>query len=152
MNPIEAVTSPDPYQFYSELATQKPLNFDETLRMWIASSSDVVASILSDKRFSVRPPTEPIPPVLTGLQSGQVFGALMRMTDGPQQCRLKRSALQAINQDCIDRCRELTRDTMRELKEETAALPSLNIVHKAMFVVPSYVVGTLLGVPSTERP
>jgi cytochrome P450 len=151
MNPVEAATNPNPYPFYSELAIQRPIYFDESLQMWVTSGASIVASILSDKRLGVRPSAAPVPAALVGLRSGDIFGAMMRMTDGPLQCPLKRSALESMNRNCIDRCSEITLNIMSSPKVR-ATTASLETVRRTMFTVPTYVMGTLFGIPSTELP
>ena len=39
LDPISAVTAPDPYEFYSELVAERPLYFDDRLHLWVASSA-----------------------------------------------------------------------------------------------------------------
>ena len=54
LDPISAVTAPDPYEFYSELGAERPLYFDDRLHLWVASSAETVAAVLANPRCRVR--------------------------------------------------------------------------------------------------
>jgi hypothetical protein len=65
-DPIAAVTHPDPYPFYADLAVRRPLYRDEALWLWVASSAAVVTAVLTSDLCRVRPPAEPVPAALLG--------------------------------------------------------------------------------------
>src|SRR5436190_15342527 len=73
LNPIAAVTHPDPYPYYADLVARMPLYYDAELRLWIASSADAVTAVLTSDLCLVRPPTEPIPKALLGSASAEIF-------------------------------------------------------------------------------
>jgi len=81
-NPIEAVTHVDPYPYYRQLREQRPLYFDEGLKLWVASSHAVIDEAFHNVALRVRPPAEPVPQALLGTAAGEVFAQLVRMTDG----------------------------------------------------------------------
>jgi cytochrome P450 len=147
MTPLEAVTAADPYPFYSELVAEKPLYFDNSLGLWVASGAQIVNGVLRDARFKVRPGSEPVPNALLGLRSGDVFGSLMRMTDGPKRCPLKNAALDAINVECANECGRLAFDFANRLKNRSANSSSLDVIRRLMFLLPTYTIGASLGVP-----
>lgn len=62
IDPISAVTHPDPYPYYAQLP---PFYRDETIGMWVASG-DAVARVLTDPAMRVRPPSEQLPEALRG--------------------------------------------------------------------------------------
>src|SRR5690242_17177902 len=88
-NPIEAVTHPNPYPYYSWLAQYQPFYRDETLGVWVAASAQAVEAVLSHPLSQVRPPVEPIPRHLLDSAAGDIFGKLIRMNDGPVHQTLK---------------------------------------------------------------
>lgn len=88
--PVDAVTMPDPYPYYARLVEQQPCYFDEPLGCWVASSAAAVTAVLGDPAFRVRPADQPVPPGIAGTAAGEVFGRLVRMTDGPRQQQLTR--------------------------------------------------------------
>lgn len=149
MNPIEAATRPDPYPFYAELVSTRPFHFDERLQMWIASSASAVSAALSHEHCKVRPHSEPVPKGLLGSDSGEIFGALMRMNDGSMHCPLKKSIIQAANPDVVTECRRLSIPMAAAFLQEASPPSSTFVVRRMMFELPVCVVGALLGIPET---
>jgi cytochrome P450 len=86
-DPIAAVTHPDPYPFYAELAASQPLYHDHALGLWVAASAAAVTAVLTSDLCRVRPPAEPVPGALAGSPAGEVFRRLARMTDGEAHAR-----------------------------------------------------------------
>jgi cytochrome P450 len=87
-HPLAAVTHPDPYPYYARLA-EMDLYRDETLGLWIAASAEAVSAVLTHPASRVRPSAEPIPVALLGSPAAEVFGRLVRMTDGARHAALK---------------------------------------------------------------
>jgi cytochrome P450 len=150
MTPLEAVTATNPYPFYGSLLREKPLYFDEALKMWVASDARFVMDVLKESRLRVRPETERIPNALIDLRSGAVFGSLMRMTDGSRQCPLKSAALDAMNDDCARECSRLALSFTTTFKKDSNDRSSLDVVRRLMFLLPTYTIGACLGVPFNE--
>ena len=88
-HPLAAVTHPDPYPYYAQLARERPLYRDTALGMWIASHPDTIAAILRHPGAHVRPADEPVPRGLCPGPAGDLFGRFVRMNDGAAQARLK---------------------------------------------------------------
>lgn len=86
-NALEAVRHPDPYPYYTQLLTEQPLFFDESLGLWVASGADVVRHALAHPALRVRPIAEPVPRLLAGTPAGDVFALLVRMNDGDFHAR-----------------------------------------------------------------
>jgi cytochrome P450 len=150
MTPIEAVTAIDPYPYYGSLLREKPLYFDETLKMWVVSNAGLVTDVFSDPLFRVRPETERIPNPLTDLQSGAIFGSLMRMTDGPSQCPLKTAASHAINDEYAKECNQIAVSFAAILRKQCSDPKSLDVLRRLMFLLPTFSIGTCLGFHSNE--
>jgi len=83
VNPITAVSHADPYPYYAELVATRPLHRDEALGVWVAASAAAVRAVLTSDLCRVRPEAEPVPRLLLGSPAGNIFGQLVRMTDGP---------------------------------------------------------------------
>ena len=81
-DPIAAVTHPDPWDYYADLAT-RPLHLDDGLRLWVAAAPDDVVAVLTHPDARVRPGREPVPPHLVGTPAGEAFAGMARFTDGP---------------------------------------------------------------------
>src|SRR6267378_1788425 len=88
-DPLAAVTHPDPYPYYTSLVAERPFYRDEALGLWVASSAAAVTAALTSDLCRVHPPTEPVPRALLGSPAGDIFGHLVRMTDGPAHAALK---------------------------------------------------------------
>jgi cytochrome P450 len=96
-NAIAAVTHPDPYPYYLALLDRPALHRDESLGLWIAARADVVTAVLAHPDCRVRPPTEPVPRALVGTPAGDVFGQLVRMTDGEAHYTRKPAVAHALH-------------------------------------------------------
>ena len=89
-DPIAAVTHDDPYAYYRDLAAC-PLHNDERLGLWIAASPADVVEVLGNPLARSRPATAAVPAHLVGTSAGEMFGRLVRMTDGHGQQSLKKA-------------------------------------------------------------
>lgn len=140
-SPIDAVTDPDPYPFYATLVAQRPFYYDESLRMWVASDAATVAAILSHPGCRVRPPSEPVPPGIVGTPAGDVFGQLVRMTDGARQQRVKRLIVAALSQARTETVAALAADRAAFALKASEGVPRSEL----MFAVPAQVLAGLCG-------
>jgi cytochrome P450 len=96
---LELASHTNPYPYYAALQAQ-PLQFDEDLGMWIASSAALLQEIFASSDCIVRPAAEPIPKALVGTGSGEVFQYLIRMNEGSHHQvgkQLLQSSLRSLN-------------------------------------------------------
>ncbi len=142
-NPIAAVTHPNPYPYYAELATSRALYRDEALGIWIASSAATVSAVLASDLCRVRPLTELVPVALLGSAAGDLFGQLVRMNDGTYHDVLKQAVVATLHAIKPTHIVDLSRRLMYRLSEAC----SLQEVASHLSV---YVIATLLGVPDDE--
>ncbi|WP_052868900.1 cytochrome P450 [Streptomyces niger] len=138
--PIEAVRLPDPYAYYATLVAERPFAFDPAVGAWVASDAAAVRAVLTDDALRVRPAAEPVPAGIEGTPAGDVFGSLVRMTDGALQQRLKAVVVDALGR--VD-----TAYAARLAAERTRACldgprPPFE---ELMFGVPARVVAALCG-------
>lgn len=146
-DPIAAVTHPDPYPYYAHLVAEAPLYRDEALGLWVASSAAAVTAALSDDGLCrVRPVAEPVPRALVGSPAGEIFGRLVRMTDGQDRCPLKNAVSAALASVDGPVAAEVSGRWARSLSSEIS--PSPGTISGFAFELPSYVVLSLLGVPA----
>lgn len=89
IDPLGAVTHPDPYPYYRQLAASRPFFRDARLGLWVAAGAREVAAVLAHPDCRVRPPAQPVPPALAGTAAGTLFGRLVRMNDGAGHAPLK---------------------------------------------------------------
>lgn len=94
-NVLKAPSHPDPYPWYAQLRATRPLYFDEAIGLWVASSAALVEEAFQHPGLLVRPPAEPVPKPLLGRPTGDVFGQLVRMTDGDYHDRHKPDVIAA---------------------------------------------------------
>jgi cytochrome P450 len=142
IDPISAVTHPDPYPFYAGLVARRPLYRDDALRLWVASSAEAVTAVLTSDLCRVRPPAEPVPQALLGSPAAEIFRHLVRMNDGPGHCPFKQAVGAAL--DGLDAAR-----IAAESRRWAGALDSQDLAGFA-FRLPVTVVAGLLGVPEDE--
>jgi cytochrome P450 len=152
LDPIAAVTHPDPYPYYASLVAEAPLYRDEPRGLWVASGAAHVTAVLTSERCRVRPAAEPVPAALVGSPAGDVFARLVRMNDGPPHEMAKPAVATALHGldtgGMVDRARVAARRLAAEL--EPAAAPT----HLRDFALhlPVYVVAGLLGVRDEDLP
>lgn len=141
LTPISAVTAQDPYPYYADLVARRPFGFDEHLRMWVAAGAGAVSAVLADPALAVRPPAEPVPAGLVGTAAGDVFGRLVRMTDGPVQQRLKAAVCTALGTAEPARIAAVAAERTRHALRRADSAP----LRELMFGVPAQVVAVLCG-------
>lgn len=140
-DPIAAVTHPDPYPYYADLAARAPLAWDATLGLWVAASAEAVTAVLTSDLCRVRPPSEPVPRALLGSPAAEIFRHLVRMNDGPRHQALKPTITATLGG--LD-----AREAVRRLASELVSLP----VNDFVFRLPVQTVATLLGAPPDALP
>jgi cytochrome P450 len=139
VNPVSAVTQPDPYPYYAELVSGRPGYFDDELNAVVLSSADLVGVALAEPALRVRPAAEPVPAGIVGTAAGEVFSQLVRMTDGTPQRRLKAivsSALGTVDEESV---RQLAARTAGAIIEDSGSLEDI------LFQLPARVVAGLCG-------
>ena len=144
-DPIVAVTHPDPYPWYRQLARTRPFYHDAALKLWVAASASAVGEVLDHPDARVRPPGQPVPPALAGGPAGDLFGRLVRMNDGAAHAALKSIVLRRLAGLDFG----LVRVRAHAL---AAALPRMtdDDAYEAtrwMFTLPVLTVADLLGLP-----
>ncbi len=88
-NLLQAAAHPDPYPYYAALLAERPIYREETLGLWVALGADAVRAVLDSPLCRVRPSAEPVPGTIAGSKAGEVFGNLVRMSDGARHAGLK---------------------------------------------------------------
>ncbi|MGK5628512.1 cytochrome P450 [Streptomyces sp. URMC 123] len=140
-SPVAAVRLPDPYPYYASLVAERPFAHDEGLGAWVASDAAAVTAALAHPALRVRPAAEPVPAGLAGTPAGDVYGDLVRMTDGPLQRRLKHVVTTALGRADTARVAALAADRARR-SLAAGGRPRLGDL---MFGVPARVVAALCG-------
>ncbi len=149
-DPIAAVTHPDPYPYYADLAVNTPLYRDEALGLWIAASAAVTA-VLASEHCAVRPPAELVPSALLASRAADIFLHLARMNDGQAHCPLKQAIAAALATLDRTEAADHSRAWTRVLFGETGQDDPVRLSDLA-FQLPVYVIGQLLGISLDHLP
>ena len=150
--PIAAVTHPDPYPFYAGLVAERPFYRDDALALWVASSAAVVRAVMTSEQCRVRPAAEPVPKALVGSAAGEIFGQLVRMTDGATHTRNKLGVSGHLASIDPVKIAEQAAACARRLADELGPLGSGRSLADFSLRLPSYVVATMLGFPADRLP
>lgn len=146
-DPIAAVTHPDPYPYYRELVARSPFSRNDALGLWVAASADAVTAVLTSPLGRVRPLPEPVPSALAGSPAAEIFGRLVRMTDGPGHGVLKPVVATTIESIDPTVARALAERWAGALAAEIDARSSSKQLDDFTLALSAHVIGSLLGVP-----
>jgi cytochrome P450 len=149
-DPVAAVTHPNPYPYYAELLRHRPFHRDEALGLWVAASARIATAALASPAGRVRPPAEPVPRALLGGAAGEIFGRLVRMTDGDAQARAKRAIVAALASVVPEAAAAEARRWADALTDGAALDPAG--LDALIFALPIHVVGSLLGFAPAQLP
>ncbi|MFD8984731.1 hypothetical protein [Streptomyces sp. NPDC059564] len=141
VTPVEAVRLADPYPFYARLVATRPFAFDEALGAWVAADAAAVRAVLGSGVLRVRPVAQPVPAGIAGTAAGEVFGQLVRMTDGAAAARLKGVVAGALARADTAYAAELAARFTREALAGGGDVP----YEELMFGIPARVVAVLSG-------
>lgn len=144
MNPLKIITTENPYVYYSTLLAENPFHYDEGLGLWVAADASTVEFILLSDAVRVRPLGQDVPAGIAGGAAGDVFGELVRMTDGDVHLKVKSvvvEALSSLNEIEVVHCAQEAADHLSE--------SGINY-QELMFLVPAYVTATLCGFSPRE--
>jgi cytochrome P450 len=143
---LAAVTHPDPYPYYAELARESAPRFDARLKLWIVANPATLKAVLAHPDCRVRPVHEPVPAAIAGA-AGDVFAALVRMNDGERHAvprAVLTQLLAAWNDDVVaSRASRIAAGLLTTLPD-AAALTAY------AFDVPVRTVASLLGCPDAQ--
>lgn len=147
VDPIAAVTHPDPYPYYRELVARSPFSRDDALGLWVAASADAVTAVLTSPLGRVRPLAEPVPSALAGSPAAEIFGRLVRMTDGPGHGVLKPAVATTIESIDPTGARALAERWAGTLATEIDPRSSPKQLDDFTLALSAHVIASLLGVP-----
>ena len=150
--PIAAVTHADPYPYYAALVAERPFYRDEALGLWVASSAATVRAVMTSEQCRVRPAAEPVPKALVGSAAGEIFGQLVRMTDGATHLRNKLGVSGHLASLDPGKIGEQAGACAVRLADELRSLDSGSSLADFSLRLPTYVVATMLGFPADRLP
>ncbi|MCW8176337.1 cytochrome P450 [Verminephrobacter aporrectodeae] len=150
--PLDAPTHPDPYNYYAQLHSAAPVQFDAALNAWVVSSAAAVTQVLENPVARVRPATEPVPPGLLGSQAGLLFRHLVRMNDGPVHERLKCQIARCLDAVSDETLWEIAREAARQCATLTEPVRHPDGLTSFCYQLPAQTMGLLLGLPAAALP
>ncbi|WP_265645035.1 AMP-binding protein [Verminephrobacter aporrectodeae] len=150
--PLDAPTHPDPYNYYAQLHSAAPVQFDAALNAWVVSSAAAVTQMLENPVARVRPAAEPVPPGLLGSQAGLLFGHLVRMNDGPVHERLKCQVARCLDAVSDETLWEVAREAARQCATLTEPVRHPDGLTSFCYQLPAQTMGLLLGLPAAALP
>ena len=132
-DPVAAVTHPDPWDYYADLAT-RPMHFHEGLGSWVAAAPDDVVAVLTHPDARVRPGAEPVPPHLAGTTAGEVFAGMARFTEGPAHAARRQAIVERLDSFTPDQVSDACRAAAATMgdapaEEWMAAFPAAVLAH-----------------------
>jgi len=148
LTPIHAATHHDPYPYYAGLVADKPIYYDQEMKMWVASSAEAVSDVLRSDYCFVRPVAEPVPTRLIGSPAGQVFCHLVRMNDGTAHSQFKPVVAAALEWLNPIRIADQSNRWASFLISQIQPFGFLSGISDFAFQLTLYVVASLLGVPT----
>lgn len=148
-NPIDAVTYPDPGPYYDALAT-RPVTWEESLGLWVASSAADVRAVLGHPAALVRPLGAPVPPALAGSIAADVFGRLVRMRDREERAVVKDAIVGALGLLDDERVGRAVRVSARDVAR--IDVRSGAFVDRWVSAVPLGAVADLIGIDPGDLP
>ncbi len=149
-NPVQAATHPDPYSYYRDLVAQRPLYYDDSLKLWVASSASAVTAVLSSDLCRVRPTAEPVPKALLNSHAADIFQHLVRMNDGHAHTALKNSIFTALGAVDLAHFKHRSKHWAEALFARQEPRHNPMLLSEFAFRLPVYVIGDLLGIPSDQ--
>lgn len=146
-DPIAAVTHRDPYPYYADLVANKPLYRDDRCGLWVATSAQAVATVLTNDACRVRPPNEPVPPAIVGSFAGDIFRRLVRMNDGAGHCPFNKAIRAALTSIESGHVVKQSRKHAQALADELELAGDPSGLNEFNFRLSTRVIASLLGVP-----
>jgi cytochrome P450 len=149
IDPLSAVTHPNPYPYYRELAVSQPFFRDDRLGLWVAAGPREVAAVLAHPDCRVRPPAQPVPAALAGTAAGDLFGRLIRMNDGAAHAPLKALLMPMLADIDPAKAAQRAASMARVLDAGAVSRAALSgdYVNRWLFTLPVVTVADLLRLP-----
>jgi len=142
-----APTHPDPYPYYARLAVEQPVSREGDDGAWVVAGAEAVRSVLTNADCLTRPAGRVVPDSMIGTPVGDIYGALVRLNDGPMHCAMKPSVKGTM--DGLDLA--ATAVAIRRQTEALAALvkPEQDpaSLTKFIYALPVETISPLVGIP-----
>lgn len=148
----EAPSHADPYPYYARLLGDQRVLRDDVNGCWVVVRADAVREVLTSALCRTRPADEPVPHALRGGAMEELFGRLVRLTDGDRHTRMKIAVVTAVHALDFTEVAELARVRARELDREIRPIDTPEKITQFAFALPVQVLALLLGVERARFP
>ena len=153
INPLDPAFARDPYPIYERLREQDPIRHDEAMNAWLVTSFDACISVMQDPRFTLdvrewegyQPPTHPGLVRFRAIDDASLFALpevdhrrvrlLVASAFTPRAVRALAPVIHEIVDDCLASVRGAGR---------------LDLVSDLANILPTYVIGRLIGIPANS--
>ena len=142
-----APTHPDPYPYYARLVAERPVSREGADGPWVVAGAEAVRSVLTNSDCLTRPVGRVVPDSMIGTPVGDIYGALVRLNDGPMHCAIKPDITGTM--DGLDLAA-----TAVAIRRQTDALAALikpeqdgASLTKFIYALPAETISPLVGVP-----
>lgn len=147
----------DPYPFYTELRSQDPIHWDESLGFWVLTRYADIAAVYADPRFSraqgLRRGYERLPEAEQKIAEPvyRSFSKTMFYSDPPYHTRLRGLVNNAFTPNAVEQMRSYVQQTVDQLLEAVQARGEMDAIRDLAHPLPIMVVAQMLGLPAQER-
>jgi hypothetical protein len=147
----------DPYPFYTQLRSQDPVHWDESMGFWVLTRFADIASVYGDVRFSraqgLRRGFERLPEVEQRIAEPvyHSFSKTMFYSDPPYHTRLRGLVNNAFTPNAVEQMRPHVQRIVDSLLDAIQPKGEMDAIHDLAHPLPILVITQMLGLPAEER-
>jgi hypothetical protein len=147
----------DPYPFYSELRSEDPVHWDESMGFWVITRYADIASVYGDTRFSRAQGLwrgfERLPEVEQSMAEPvyRTFSKTMFYADPPYHTRLRGLVNNAFTPTAVEQMRPHIQRIVDGLLDAVQAKGEMDAIYELAHPLPILVITQMLGLPAEER-
>jgi cytochrome P450 len=148
-DPFDAGIKANPYEVYRRLRDETPLYYNDRHDFYLVSRYDDVLRLLNDRKTFISSKGMQIDLI----KSGAVTPPGLFVNEDPPQHTRHRSAVSLLfNPGHIAEMEKMIRDLCAATFEPLVGSTCFDLIHEVGAIVPTQVVGMLIGIPEQDRP
>jgi len=147
----------DPYPFYTQLRSEDPVHWDESMGFWVLTRFADIASVYGDARFSraqgLRRGFERLPEAEQRIAEPvyHSFSKSMFYSDPPYHTRLRGLVNNAFTPNAVEQMRPHVQRIVDSLLDALQTKGEMDAIHDLAHPLPILVISQMLGLPAEER-
>src|SRR5215216_5447396 len=147
----------DPYPFYTQLRSEDPVHWDESMGFWVLTRFADIASVYGDARFSraqgLRRGFERLPEAEQRIAEPvyHSFSKSMFYSDPPYHTRLRGLVNNAVTPNAVEQMRPHVQRIVDSLLDALQTKGEMDAIHDLAHPLPILVISQMLGLPAEER-